>query len=159
MARSGVSGFAVSLHNAIVVPYILNYGSEEQKKRWLPKMATGEMIGAIAMSEPGAGSGVQGIKTSARLDGNHYIINGQKTFISNGQLADLVIVVAKTDPSRGAKGTSLIVVETDGSKDFIADATSRKSAWRRRTLPSSSSTTSASDVNLLGSQAGRASCN
>jgi acyl-CoA dehydrogenase len=118
MARSGVSGFAVSLHNAIVVPYILNYGSEEQKKRWLPKMATGEMIGAIAMSEPGAGSDLQGIKTSARLDGNHYIINGQKTFISNGQLADLVIVVAKTDPSRGAKGTSLIVVETDRVEGF-----------------------------------------
>ena len=107
MARKGVSGFAASLHNAIVAPYILHYGSEEQKKRWLPKMATGEMIGAIAMSEPGAGSDLQGVKTSARLDGNHYVINGQKTFISNGQLADLVIVVAKTDPSRGAKGTSL----------------------------------------------------
>ena len=118
MAKKGVSGFAASLHNAIVAPYILHYGSEEQKKRWLPKMASGEFIGAIAMSEPGAGSDLQGVATSARLDGNHYVINGQKTFISNGQLADLVIVVAKTDPSRGAKGTSLIVVETDKAEGF-----------------------------------------
>ena len=118
MAKKEVSGFVASLHNAIVAPYILHYGSEEQKKRWLPKMASGEFIGAIAMSEPGAGSDLQGIKTSARLDGNHYVINGQKTFISNGQLADLVIVVAKTDPSRGAKGTSLIVVETDKAEGF-----------------------------------------
>ncbi len=118
MAKKGVSGFAASLHNAIVAPYILHYGSEEQKKRWLPKMASGEFIGAIAMSEPGAGSDLQGVATSARLDGNHYVINGQKTFISNGQLADLVIVVAKTDPSRGAKGTSLVVVETDKAEGF-----------------------------------------
>jgi acyl-CoA dehydrogenase len=118
LAKKDVSGFAASLHNAIVAPYILHYGSEEQKKTWLPKMASGEYIGAIAMSEPGAGSDLQGIKTSARLDGNHYVINGQKTFISNGQLADLVIVVAKTDPSRGAKGTSLIVVETHKAEGF-----------------------------------------
>ena len=118
IARKGVSGFAASLHNATVVPYILHYGSEEQKKRWLPKMATGEFIGAIAMSEPGAGSDLQAIRTSARLDGNHYVVNGQKTFVSNGQLADLVIVVAKTDPSRGAKGTSIIVVETDRAEGF-----------------------------------------
>jgi acyl-CoA dehydrogenase len=118
MAKKDISGFAASLHNAIVAPYILHYGSEEQKKTWLPKMASGEYIGAIAMSEPGAGSDLQGIKTSARLDGNHYVINGQKTFISNGQLADLVIIVAKTDPSRGAKGTSLIVVETHKAEGF-----------------------------------------
>jgi acyl-CoA dehydrogenase len=118
LAKKDVSGFAASLHNAIVAPYILHYGSEEQKKTWLPKMASGEYIGAIAMSEPGAGSDLQGIKTSARLDGNHYVINGQKTFISNGQLADLVIIVAKTDPSRGAKGTSLIVVETHKAEGF-----------------------------------------
>jgi acyl-CoA dehydrogenase len=118
LAKKDVSGFAASLHNAIVAPYILHYGSEEQKKTWLPKMASGEYIGAIAMSEPGAGSDLQGINTSARLDGNHYVINGQKTFISNGQLADLVIVVAKTDPSRGAKGTSLIVVETHKAEGF-----------------------------------------
>ena len=118
VARKDVSGFAVSLHNAIVAPYILHYGSEEQKRKWLPKMASGEFIGAIAMSEPGAGSDLQGIKTSARREGNHYVINGQKTFISNGQLADLVIVVAKTDLARGAKGTSLIVVETAEAEGF-----------------------------------------
>ncbi len=119
VARKDVSGFAVSLHNAIVAPYILHYGSEKQKRKWLPKMASGEFIGAIAMSEPGAGSDLQGIKTSARREGNHYVINGQKTFISNGQLADLVIVVAKTDPAQGAKGTSLIVVETAQAEGFM----------------------------------------
>ena len=118
LASKDVSGFAAPLHNAIVVPYILHYGSEEQKKRWLPKMASGEFIGAIAMSEPGAGSDLQGIKTTARREGNHYVISGQKTFISNGQLADIVVVVAKTDPSLGAKGTSLIVVETDQADGF-----------------------------------------
>jgi len=118
MAKKEVSGFFASLHSTIVAPYILHYGSEEQKRNWLPKMASGEFIGAIAMSEPGAGSDLQGIKTTARLDGNHYVLNGQKTFISNGQLADLIIVVAKTDPSRGAKGTSLIVVETAEAQGF-----------------------------------------
>ncbi len=118
IARKEVSGFAASLHNAIVAPYILHYGSEEQKRRWLPKMASGEFVGAIAMTEPGAGSDLQGVRTSARLEGNHYVINGQKTFISNGQLADLVIVVAKTDPSKGARGTSLIVVETADAPGF-----------------------------------------
>ncbi len=118
IARRQVSGFAAALHSAIVAPYILHYGSEEQKKRWLPGMASGEWIGAIAMTEPGAGSDLQGVRTTARLDGNQYVINGQKTFISNGQLADLVIVVAKTDPARGAKGTSLIVVETADAPGF-----------------------------------------
>jgi acyl-CoA dehydrogenase len=114
----GVDGFGIALHNAIVAPYILHYGSEEQKKKWLPKMATGELIGAIAMTEPGAGSDLQGVKTRAERDGNQYRINGSKTFITNGQLANLVIVVTKTDPSKGAKGTSLIVVETDEVEGF-----------------------------------------
>ena len=118
VGRRQVSGFAASLHSAIVAPYILHYGSEEQKKRWLPKMASGEFIGAIAMTEPGAGSDLQGVRTTARIDGNRYVINGQKTFISNGQLADIVIVVAKTDPAKGAKGTSLIVVETADAPGF-----------------------------------------
>ncbi len=117
-SRRQVSGFATTLHNVIVAPYILHYGSEEQKKRWLPKMASGEFIGAIAMTEPGAGSDLQGVRTTARLDGNHYVIDGQKTFISNGQLADLIIVVAKTDPLKGAKGTSLIVVEAADAPGF-----------------------------------------
>ena len=118
LARRGLNGFAAALHNAIVAPYILHYGSEEQKRKWLPKMATGEFIGAIAMTEPGAGSDLQGVKTTARKDGNQYVVSGQKTFISNGQTADVVVVVAKTDPSRGAKGTSLIVVETDQADGF-----------------------------------------
>jgi acyl-CoA dehydrogenase len=118
MGLTGIDGFGMMLHNAIVAPYILHYGSEEQKKRWLPRMASGELIGAIAMTEPGAGSDLQGIKTQARKDGNHYVINGQKTFITNGQLANLIIVVAKTDPTQGAKGTSLFVVETDEVEGF-----------------------------------------
>ena len=118
ISHVGVDGFGIGLHNAIVAPYILHYGSEEQKKKWLPRMATGELIGAIAMTEPGAGSDLQGVKTSARRDGNHYVINGSKTFITNGQNANLIIVVTKTDPSAGAKGTSLIVVETDEVDGF-----------------------------------------
>ncbi len=118
ISHVGVDGFGIALHNAIVAPYILHYGSEEQKQRWLPKLASGELIGAIAMTEPGAGSDLQGVKTRAEKDGNHYRLNGSKTFITNGQLANLVIVVAKTDPSQGAKGTSLIVVETDETEGF-----------------------------------------
>jgi acyl-CoA dehydrogenase len=118
IGHAGVDGFGIALHNAIVAPYILHYGSEEQKKKWLPRMASGELIGAIAMTEPGAGSDLQGIKTRAEKDGNQYKINGSKTFITNGQNANIIIVVAKTDPSKGAKGTSLIVVETDEVEGF-----------------------------------------
>jgi acyl-CoA dehydrogenase len=118
ISHVGVDGFGIALHNSIVAPYILHYGSEEQKKKWLPRMATGELIGAIAMTEPGAGSDLQGVKTRAEKDGNHFRINGSKTFITNGQLANLIIVVTKTDPARGAKGTSLIVVETDEVEGF-----------------------------------------
>ncbi len=118
LAKKGVDGFGISLHNAIVAPYIFHYGSEEQKQRWLPRLATGELVGAIAMTEPGAGSDLQGVKTTAKLDGNGYVVNGQKTFITNGQTANLIIVVAKTDPAQGARGTSLVVVETDGAAGF-----------------------------------------
>ena len=118
LGKCGVDGFGASLHNAIVAPYILHYGSEEQKRNWLPQMATGELVGAIAMTEPGAGSDLQGVRTTARRDGNRYVVSGQKTFITNGQTANLIIVVAKTDPSAGAKGVSLIVVETDDAEGF-----------------------------------------
>jgi acyl-CoA dehydrogenase len=118
LGHVGTDGFGIALHNAIVAPYILHYGSEEQKKRWLPRMATGELIGAIAMTEPGAGSDLQGVKTRGDKTGNQYTINGSKTFITNGQNANLIIVVTKTDPTKGAKGTSLIVVETNEVDGF-----------------------------------------
>jgi acyl-CoA dehydrogenase len=118
VSHVGVDGFGIALHNSIVMPYVLHYGSEEQKRRWLPRMISGELIGAIAMTEPGAGSDLQGIKTRAVKDGNHYRISGSKTFITNGQLANLIIVVAKTDADRGAKGMSLMVVETDDAEGF-----------------------------------------
>ena len=118
LTHVGVDGFGIALHNSIVAPYLLHYGSDDQKRRWLPKMATGELIGAIAMTEPGTGSDLQAVKTRAERDGNQYRINGAKTFITNGQNANLVIVVTKTDTSKGAKGTSLIVVETDEVDGF-----------------------------------------
>ena len=112
LGQAGYSGIGYSLHNEIVAPYIERYGTEAQKARYLPKMASGEMIGAIAMSEPAAGSDLQGIKTTAlqQADGS-YLLNGSKTFITNGWHADLVIVVAKTNPAAGGKGTSLLLVE------------------------------------------------
>ena len=111
LARGGYSGIGYGLHNEIVAPYLLHYGSDEQKRRYLPAMARGDMIGAIAMSEPSAGSDLQGVKTTAIRHGDHYVLNGSKTFITNGWHADLVIVVAKTNPEAGAKGTSLLLVE------------------------------------------------
>ncbi len=105
------SSAGVTLQSDITVDYIINYGSEEQKQRLLPGMVSGEIVTAIAMTEPGTGSDLQGVKTTAIRDGNHYVLNGSKTYITNGQNADVVIVVAKTDPSLGSKGISLILVE------------------------------------------------
>jgi alkylation response protein AidB-like acyl-CoA dehydrogenase len=116
LAYAGSSA-GITLQSDIVAEYIEKYGSPEQREKFLAKMVTGEVITAIAMTEPGAGSDLQGIRTSAKRDGNHYVINGSKTYITNGQLADLVIVVAKTEPDLGAKGTSLILVER-GTEGF-----------------------------------------
>ena len=111
LSAGGYSGIGFGLHNEIVAPYILHYGTEAQKRKYLPLLASGEWVGAIAMSEPAAGSDLQGIKSTAIRQGEHYLLNGSKTFITNGWHADLVIVVAKTNPEAGAKGTSLLLVE------------------------------------------------
>ena len=113
LAKVGATGPAFPLHSDIIVPYILAYGSEDQKRNWLPKVVSGETVMAIGMTEPVAGSDLQGIQTKAERDGNHFVLNGQKVWISNGQIADLYIIACKTDPKEGAKGISLILVEGD----------------------------------------------
>jgi acyl-CoA dehydrogenase len=115
---AGFDTFGAPLHSGIVAPYILHHGTDEQKRRWLPRLATGELIGAIAMTEPGTGSDLQAVRTTAVKSGNRYVLTGSKTFITNGQHANLIIVVAKTDPKAGAKGTSLLVLETDDADGF-----------------------------------------
>ncbi len=112
MARRSLTGMAASVHS-IVAHYLLNHGTEAQKQRYLPRMARGELVGAIAMTEPGAGSDLQGVRTRAERQGDGYVINGAKTFITNGYLAGLVLVVAKTDPAQKAKGMSILIVETE----------------------------------------------
>ena len=116
-ARAGISGWGNSVHT-IVAHYFLNHGTPAQKDRYLPRMARGEMVGAIAMTEPGAGSDLQGIRTRAEKRGDSYVINGSKTFITNGYLADVILVVCKTDPNQGARGTSILVVETKDCQGF-----------------------------------------
>lgn len=113
MGKVNASGPGFNLHSEIVAPYIFRYGTPEQKDRWLPAMASGNIIGAIAMTEPGTGSDLKAVRTTAKREGDNYIINGQKTFITNGQNADLIIVVCKTDPDLGAKGISLICVDAN----------------------------------------------
>jgi alkylation response protein AidB-like acyl-CoA dehydrogenase len=115
--RIGDTGWGISVHG-IVQHYLLAFATEEQKRAWLPKLASGEWVGAIAMTEPGTGSDLQAVRTTATKDGNGYRLNGQKTFISNAANADFVIVVAKTDPAKGAKGISLIALETRGAEGF-----------------------------------------
>jgi len=117
LERAEVDGFGLSLHNAIVAPYILHYGTEEQKQKWLPRMASGELVGAICMSEPGTGSDLQNVRTNAKQDGNGWVINGSKTFITNGGTANLLIIVADTG-GEGKHSKSLFVVETDDLDGF-----------------------------------------
>ncbi len=112
LSSANVTGFGNSVHSGIVAHYINSYGTDEQKKNWLPKMASGELVTAIAMTEPGTGSDLQSVSTTAIKQGDHYVLNGQKTFLTNGQTADLICVVAKTDPKEGGRGISLIMVET-----------------------------------------------
>lgn len=114
----GVQGLALPLHNAVVAPYLVSYGLEEQKRKWLPKVASGETVLAVALSEPAAGSDLQGMRTTAKRDGDDYIINGQKTFITNGLHATLLVVACKTSQERGAKAISLFAVETDKVEGF-----------------------------------------
>ncbi|MEJ7936022.1 acyl-CoA dehydrogenase family protein [Sphingobium sp. AN558] len=118
LALKNALNFALPLHNAVVAPYLIDYANDEQKARWLPGAVTGENILAVAMSEPGAGSDLQAMRTTASRQGDHYVINGQKTFISNGFHANIIIVAAKTDQEAGAKGISLFVVETDKVEGF-----------------------------------------
>ena len=113
LSYANITGFGNGVHSGIVAHYINSYATEEQKQNWLPKMASGEIVSAIAMTEPGAGSDLQAVKTSAIRDGDHYVLNGQKTFLTNGMSANLICVVTKTDPAETAKGISLIVVETE----------------------------------------------
>ncbi|MDE1950097.1 MAG: acyl-CoA dehydrogenase family protein [Burkholderiales bacterium] len=113
MARVGATGPTFYLHSDIIAPYLVDFGSEEQKRKWLPKMASGEVVAALGMSEPSGGSDVQAMRTQALRDGDDYVINGQKVFITNGHSADLLLLACKTDPKARAKGVSLIIVETD----------------------------------------------
>ncbi|MDP2033107.1 MAG: acyl-CoA dehydrogenase family protein [Polaromonas sp.] len=154
LARGGYSGIGYSLHSEIVAPYLLHYGTEAQKLKYLPKLASGEMVGAIAMSEPAAGSDLQGVKTTAiqQADGS-YLLNGGKTFITNGWHADLVVVVAKTNPAAGAKGTSLLLVER-GMPGFSVGKRLKKLGLKAQdTSELFFSDVSVPAANLLGGQA------
>jgi acyl-CoA dehydrogenase len=124
--RAGANELTFYLHSDIIAPYIELYGTHEQKARYLPGMVRGEIVSAIAMTEPGGGSDLQAIRTTAVADGDSYVLNGQKVFISNGHVADLICVAAKTDPGQGAKGISLLLLETEGAEGFTRGRKLRK---------------------------------
>ena len=136
ITRGRYTGIGFGLHNDIVAPYLLALTTEEQKQRWLPKFCTGELITAIAMTEPGTGSDLQGIKTRAVKQGDHYVLNGSKTFITNGINSDLVIVVAQTDPDKGRAGLFAAGRRTRHGGLRTRSASWTRSGWRRRTPPS-----------------------
>ena len=118
LGRAGIEGWDITLHNAVIAPYITAFGTEAQKRRWLPGICSGEIVLAIAMTEPGTGSDLQSIRTTAKRDGDSFVINGSKTFITNGQHADLVLVVARTGAGSGSRSLSLIAVETAAAEGF-----------------------------------------
>lgn len=154
--HTGADGFCLPLHNAITSPYLVRYGSEDQKQRFLPRLATGALVSAICMTEPGGGSDLQAVKTTARREGDHYIVNGSKTFITNGQQANLLIVFVKTDPSAGAKGVSLLLIETDGLPGFERGRNLDKLGFKANdTSELFFNEVSVPTINLLGLEEGR----
>ncbi|MBO9402336.1 acyl-CoA dehydrogenase family protein [Shimia sp. R9_3] len=153
--KAGDSGWGVSVHN-IAAHYITAFGSEEQQARWLPDLAAGRKVAAIAMTEPGTGSDLQAVKTTAIRDGNEYLINGSKTFITNGATADLIVLVAKTDPSAKGRGVSLIIVETEGLEGFTVGRRLKKMGMKRNdTAELSFQDVRVPLTNLLGSEEGQ----
>ncbi|MBO9474498.1 acyl-CoA dehydrogenase family protein [Shimia sp. R10_1] len=153
--KAGDSGWGVSVHN-IAAHYITAFGSEEQQARWLPDLATGRKVAAIAMTEPGTGSDLQAVKTTAIRDGNEYLINGSKTFITNGGSADLIVLVAKTDPTAKGRGVSLIIVETEGLAGFSVGRCLKKMGMKRNdTAELSFQDVRVPLTNLLGTEEGQ----
>ncbi|WP_299354874.1 acyl-CoA dehydrogenase family protein [uncultured Shimia sp.] len=154
-AKIGDSGWGFSVHN-IATHYITGFGTEQQKEKWLPKLASGEMVAAIAMTEPGTGSDLQAVKTTAIKDGNEYLINGSKTFITNGGSADLIVLVAKTDPTSRSKGVSLIMIETEELEGFSVGRKLDKMGMRRNdTAELSFQDVRVPQTNLLGDEEGQ----